>query len=79
MRKFPIFVILMLLTTGIFFSLTGFGESPVFEISDETLPVTLSSFMASPNVSNDVISINWTSQSESNLIGYTSTGQRLLI
>ena len=70
MRKFFIFVILMSLTTGMLFSLTGFGESPVFAISDQTLPVTLSSFMASPNVSNDAISISWTSQSESNLIGY---------
>ncbi len=70
MRKISIFVILMSLTTGMLFSLTGFGESSVFEISDQTLPVTLSSFMASPNVSNDAISINWTTQSESNLIGY---------
>ncbi len=60
----------MLLSTGMLFSLTGFGESPVFEISDETLPVTLSSFMAIPNVNNQSISINWTTQSESNLIGY---------
>ncbi len=70
MKKNFIFTLLMLLTTGMLFSLTGFVESSVFAISDETLPVSLSSFMAIPNVSNDAIAINWTTQSESNLVGY---------
>ncbi len=70
MRKISFFVLLMLLSTGMLFSLTGFGESSVFEISDQTLPVTLSSFMAIPNVNNQSISINWETQSESSLIGY---------
>lgn len=70
MKRITFIVFTMLLTTGFLFSLTGFGESPIFEISDETLPVTLSSFMAIPNVNNQSISINWETQSESNLIGY---------
>jgi hypothetical protein len=70
MKKVIFLVFTLLLTTGMLFSLTGFGESSVFEITDDTLPVTLSSFMAIPNVNNQSISINWTTQSESNLIGY---------
>lgn len=70
MKKKLLIMLFMLLTTGILFSLTGFAESPVFEITDDTLPVTLSSFMAIPNSNSKAIAINWTTQSESNLIGY---------
>ena len=70
MKRYLITLLTVLLSTGMLFSLTGFGESPIFEISDETLPVTLSSFMAIPNVDNQSISIHWETQSESNLIGY---------
>jgi len=70
MKRFLIIVISMVLSSGLLFSLTGFGESPVFEITDDTLPVTLSSFMAIPNSNSQAIAINWTTQSESNLIGY---------
>ena len=70
MKRITFIVFTMLLTTGFLFSLTGFGVSPIFEISDNTLPVTLSSFMAIPNVDSQSISINWETQSESNLIGY---------
>jgi hypothetical protein len=59
-----------LLNTSLLFSLTGFVETSGFTISDETLPVTLSSFMAIPNCTDNSIAINWTTQSESNLIGY---------
>lgn len=61
----------MLVCTSSLFSATGFTETPPFEISDETLPVTLSSFLAVPNVTNHSITINWTTQSESNLVGYS--------
>lgn len=70
MKRITYILFTLLLSTGCLFSLTGFGESPVFEISDDTLPVTLSSFMAIPNVNNQYIAINWTTQSESSLIGY---------
>lgn len=70
MKKVIFLVFAMLLFTGMLFSLTGFAELPGFEITDETLPVTLSSFLAIPNINNQSISINWTTQSESNLIGY---------
>lgn len=70
MKQTLFILCLVLFNTTLLFSLTGFGESPIFEISDDTLPVTLSSFMAIPNVNNQSIAINWTTQSESNLIGY---------
>lgn len=70
MKRIIFILFTMLVSTSFLFSLTGFGESIIFEISDETLPVTLSSFMAIPNVNNQSIEINWTTQSESSLIGY---------
>lgn len=70
MKQITIVVYMLLLSYGFLFSFTGFAESPIFEINDETLPVTLSSFMAIPNVNNHSISIHWTTHSESNLIGY---------
>ena len=70
MKKILILSFFMLFSSFLLFSLTRFAESPGFEISDETLPVTLSSFMAIPNVNKETIAIDWTTQSESNLIGY---------
>lgn len=70
MRNFFIVLILSVFAISSLQSLTGFAESAIFEINDETLPVTLSNFMASPNTNTKTISINWTSQSETNLIGY---------
>lgn len=65
------YCILLLLVCSIsLFSLTGFDQTPKFSINDETLPVTLSSFLAVPNATNHSITINWTTQSESNLVGY---------
>ncbi len=55
---------------------TGSGTSSLWRIDDVilagdpfTLPVELSSFNASFNVSN-FVSINWTTQSEENMLGY---------
>lgn len=70
MQKTIILLIMLLLNIGLLFSLTGFAESPSFIIEDDTLPVTLSSFMAIPNLSDSNIAINWTTQSEANLVGY---------
>lgn len=70
MKKITFILFTMLLSTGFLFSFTGFGLSPIFEIGDATLPVTLSSFMALPSVNNQSIAINWTTQSESSLVGY---------
>ncbi len=70
MKRVLIILISVLLNTGLLYSLTGFAISPTFSIGDETLPVTLSSFMAIPNISNQTVDINWTSESEQNMIGY---------
>lgn len=70
MKNKIVFLLMLLLSTGFLFSLTGFGQTPKFSINENTLPVTLSSFLAIPNSSNNAISINWTTQSESNLVGY---------
>ncbi|RLC50562.1 MAG: hypothetical protein DRH79_07485 [Candidatus Cloacimonadota bacterium] len=46
------------------------GGGEVVLGDDDPLPVTLSSFTATPNVENQNISIDWTTQSESNMRGY---------
>jgi type IX secretion system substrate protein len=46
------------------------GDVEVVLGDDDPLPVTLSSFTATPNVENQNISIDWTAQSESNMRGY---------
>lgn len=48
---------------------TAFAITGSFDIPDYTLPVELSSFTASFTIDYQV-KINWTSQSESNLLGY---------
>lgn len=50
-------------------ALTGFGESPMFEISAGTLPVELSSFTAIATESN-FVQLDWVTQSESGVSGY---------
>jgi len=56
--------------TGLSFVFTPTGRiNTRLTYLDATLPVELSSFTATFNVSN-IVSINWTAQSESNMIGY---------
>ncbi len=52
-----------------FYALVGYGESNIFTITDNTLPVELSSFSASASASGHV-SIAWTTESESALLGF---------
>ncbi len=68
MRKFPILLLLLCLM-GSAHCLIGYGESNVFSIFTQTVPVELSSFTALVS-SAGFVSINWTSQSEAGLIGY---------
>jgi len=51
------------------FALTGFGVSNTFEITEETLPVELSSFTATQSGMNSV-RLLWVTQSETNLYGF---------
>lgn len=62
-------IIMMLCLTASIFALTGFGESPVFEITEDTLPVELSSFTAIATESN-FVQLAWITQSESGVSGY---------
>lgn len=62
-------IIMMLCLTASIFALTGFGESAVFEITGETLPVQLSSFTAIATQSN-FIQLDWITQSETGVSGY---------
>lgn len=68
MKQLYLFCMLLILT-GSMHGLVGFGESNIFAITEETLPVELSSFTAVQNIQN-YVSLNWTSQSESGLLGY---------
>ena len=60
---------LLLLCTASLFALTGFGESNTFGITEETLPVVLSSFTATGTAQN-YVQLLWVTQSETNLNGY---------
>lgn len=64
-----VLLMLLLLICGSSHALTGFGESGVFEITEETLPVVLSTFTATVTTQNNV-RLQWTTQSEFNLQGY---------
>jgi hypothetical protein len=64
-----VLLILFSLVCGSSYALTGFGESSVFSITEETLPVELSSFTATVTAQN-YVRLQWTTQSESNLQGY---------
>jgi hypothetical protein len=59
----------LLLCAGSIFALTGFGESNTFGITEETLPVEMSSFSATLTA-NNYVQLNWVTQSETNLQGY---------
>lgn len=59
----------LLLCAGSIFALTGFGESNTFGITEETLPVEISSFSATLTA-NNYVQLNWVTQSETNLQGY---------
>lgn len=59
----------LLLCAGSIFALTGFGESGTFAITEETLPVELSSFIATQNGMNRV-RLLWVTQSETNIYGF---------
>ncbi|MDZ4120886.1 MAG: FlgD immunoglobulin-like domain containing protein [Candidatus Cloacimonadaceae bacterium] len=69
MRHKLLIAVLLLFCADSIFGLTGFGESNIFGISEETLPVELSSFTATVNAQN-YVQLNWVTQSESNLNGY---------
>jgi hypothetical protein len=69
MRQLLIIAALLLICAGSIFALTGFGESNIFEIDTQTLPVELSSFNATLTSQNKV-QLNWVTQSETNLNGF---------
>ena len=68
MRKYFLLLLLLSLLCSTY-ALTGFGVSNLFEITAETLPVELSSFTAIASGRNNV-QINWTTQSQTNLLGF---------
>jgi len=68
MKKICILVLIFALL-GSMHALTGFGESNVFSITEQTLPVQLSSFTAITTAQN-YVSLNWITQSETALLGY---------
>jgi hypothetical protein len=70
MKKILIILAILIVNFTLVNAFTGFSLSPIFSITDETLPVTLSAFYAMANSDNQSITINWTSESEMNLIGY---------
>lgn len=67
--RMSLILLLLLLLCGNVFALTGFGESNVFGINENTLPVELSMFNASI-ISDNQIRVLWATQSETNLLGY---------
>ncbi len=62
-------VLMLLIWVGWGFALTGFAESELFDLPEQTLPVELSSFSAVVTAQN-FVRLNWTSESETNLAGY---------
>ncbi|MDD3103164.1 MAG: T9SS type A sorting domain-containing protein [Candidatus Cloacimonadaceae bacterium] len=60
---------LLLLCAGPLLAVTGFGESGIFTITEDTLPVELSSFTVVITGQN-CVRLSWVTQSESNLLGY---------
>jgi hypothetical protein len=69
MRHKLLIATFLLLCAGSVFALTGFGESNAFAITEQTLPVELSSFSATLTATNHV-QLNWVTQSETNLHGF---------
>jgi len=70
MKKVLTLIFLWIFSVCSLLSFTVFGDSEEFSITDETLPVQLSSFQALPSNSNNDITIKWITQSESELIGF---------
>ena len=68
MKRQGLLLVLMLMSISVF-ALTGYGGSGTFEITDETLPVELSSFIATQSGINSV-RLLWVTQSETNLYGF---------
>ena len=68
MRRILILLTLLLVSGGLFASVAA-EITDCFFLSDDTLPVELSSFSAVVN-SNNKVRLQWTTQSESNLLGY---------
>lgn len=69
MRHKLLIATFLLLCAGSIFALTGFGESNTFAITEQTLPVELSSFTATATAQN-YVRLSWVTQSEHNLLGY---------
>ena len=69
MRRKLLTSILLLFCSSSMFALTGFGVSNTFEITEETLPIELSSFTATQSGMNSV-RLLWVTQSETNLYGF---------
>ncbi|MDD3282683.1 MAG: T9SS type A sorting domain-containing protein [Candidatus Cloacimonetes bacterium] len=69
MKRMSLILLLLLLICSDVFALTGFGESNIFDINENTLPVELSLFNATI-VNNNQIRIVWATQSETNILGY---------
>lgn len=67
--KTKLSLLLFLMVVGNIYGLIGYGESAIFTITNPTLPVELSSFAAIVT-SQSIVSVQWTSQSETDLIGY---------
>lgn len=67
-KVLSILVLMILWITGIT-ALTGFNESALFVINDETLPVEMSSFTIA-NSAQGMTELTWVTQTESNLVGY---------
>jgi len=68
MKRQGLLLVLMLISIS-FFALTGYGESGTFEITEQTLPVELSSFTATQSGMNSV-RLLWVTQSETNVYGF---------
>lgn len=66
--KHSLSLLLMLLLISSAFAFTAFAEIS-FSITEQTLPVELSSFTATITA-QDYVQINWTTQSETNLTGF---------
>jgi len=67
--KTCLIVVLLLLCESSVFALAGYGVSNTFGITEETLPVELSSFTAT-TIAHNYVQLTWVTQSETNLWGY---------
>ncbi|HNT52899.1 MAG TPA: T9SS type A sorting domain-containing protein [Candidatus Syntrophosphaera sp.] len=67
--KKPFLMLALVFSVISAYGLIGYGESNIFAITEQTLPVELSSFNAAVTAHN-YVNLQWTSQSESGLLGY---------